>query len=437
LNATHDASLRSWVDSANREGADFPIQNLPYTVFRRGPTDAARCGVGIGDLVLDIAQCQHLFTGAAHKVASACGASTLNAVMALGPEAATAFRGRLSQLLAAGHEQHRAELARAMSPIQEVELLLPVKIGGFTDFFASIHHATNAGRLFRPDMPLLPNYKYVPVAYNGRANSVRPSGAPVQRPHGQLKTPADAAPRYAPAQRLDYETELGIYIGTPSTLGKPIAIADAWQHVFGFSLLNDWSARDIQAWEYQPLGPFLAKSFATTVAPWVITAEALAPFRVAAAARPEDDPAPLPYLADEADQRAGGLHIELDVHLRTERMAADGSAPVRLSRSGTDTLYWTVAQMVTHHTSNGSAIDTGDLLGSGTVSGAAADALGSLLEITAGGSRPLLLPNGEQRSFLADGDEVIMSGRCAAPGRVSIGFGRCHARLGAAAAVQS
>ena len=429
LNATHDASLRSWVDTANAESADFPIQNLPFAVFQRSPGEAPRCGVGIGDKILDVSACAMLLDGSARMGALACRAPVLNELLELGSEATSALRAQLSRLLAADQETHRAVLAAALCDIDAVELSLPVRIGGFTDFFASIHHATNAGRLFRPDMPLLPNYKHVPIAYNGRANSVRVSGAPVQRPWGQLKGVADDAPSYAPAQRIDHEVELGAYISVPSRQGKPVAVSEAWQHVFGFSLLNDWSARDIQAWEYQPLGPFLAKSFATSVSPWVVTAEALLPFRVHAAARPAGDPAPLPYLYDADDMRSGGLRIVLEAHLQSVRMAEQGFAAMRLSRSSSELLYWTFAQMVAHHTSNGSALDTGDLLGSGTVSGESSEALGSLLEITAGGSKPLTLPSGEQRTFLADGDEVVLTGRCEAPGWVGIGFGRCAARL--------
>ncbi|MEP6872888.1 MAG: fumarylacetoacetase [Burkholderiales bacterium] len=432
LNATHAPDLRSWVASANKVGADFPIQNLPFAVFRpRHGDERPRCGVGIGMSILDVGACAEHLDGLASAAAIACRAPTLNDLMALGPPAASALRAGLSRLLAerTDSQASRDAVGGALFGLEEVQLLMPVKVGGFTDFFASIHHATNAGRLFRPDMPLLPNYKHVPIAYNGRANSVRVGGIPVQRPFGQLKGADDAQPRFAPAQRLDYEVELGVYVGCPSRPGLPIAVGDAWQHVFGFSLLNDWSARDIQAWEYQPLGPFLAKSFATTVSPWVVTAEALAPFRSPAAARSAGDPAPLPYLWDDIDQRHGALRITLEAHLRSERMAAAGLPPQRLSGSGTELLYWTVAQMLAHHTSNGSALDSGDLLGSGTVSGDGADALGSLLEITAGGSRPLTLPGGEQRTFLADGDEVILTGRCEAPGHAGIGFGQCSATV--------
>lgn len=427
LNATHAPKLRSWVESANVEGAEFPIQNLPFAVFREAGTDhAPRCGVGIGDQILDVGACAALFDGLAAEAAEACRAPVLNALMALGPAAASALRGRLSVLLSAGHTAHREVLSRALHSIDAIELLLPARIGGYTDFFASIHHATNAGRLFRPDAPLLPNYKHVPIAYSGRANSVRVSGAPVQRPWGQTKAPDQAAPVFAPSQRLDHEVELGLFIGAPSRSGSPVKVGEAWAHIFGFSLLNDWSARDIQSWEYQPLGPFLAKSFATSVSPWVVTAEALAPFHVPASLRADGDPQPLPYLQDAADQASGNLQIALDAHLCTAQMRQRGLPPQRLSRSNAATLYWTFAQMVAHHTSNGSSLDTGDLLGSGTISGATPDALGSLLEITAGGARPLQIEStGEQRTFLQDGDALSLSGRCAREGFVPIGFGTC------------
>ncbi|WP_323745931.1 fumarylacetoacetase [Diaphorobacter caeni] len=431
LNATHDPQLRSWVDSANVAGCDFPIQNLPFAAFRpQGSQEAARCGVGIGDQILDIGACLQLFTGDARKAADACTEPHLNALMALGNQAASALRAALSRLLCAGNEEHRAVLTAALIPMSRAELLLPVKIAGYTDFFASVHHATNAGRLFRPDAPLLPNYKYVPVAYNGRANSIRVSGDRVQRPWGQLKAADQAAPVFAPAKRLDYEVELGMYIGTPSKDGEPVDVANAWNHIFGFSLLNDWSARDVQSWEYQPLGPFLAKNFATSVSPWVVTAEALAPFRVAVAARAEGDPAPLPHLFNAADQVGGALNIRIDATLRTARMREANAPAHALSRSNTETLYWSFAQMVTHHSSNGTALDTGDLMGSGTVSGAGQDALGSLLEITRGGAEGMqLAATGERRSFLEDGDEVTFHGRCERDGFVPIGFGVCTGTL--------
>lgn len=436
INATHDPALRSWVESANLPGADFPIQNLPFAVFSmRGAAAARRCGVGIGDRILDVAACAPLLHGLAAEAAQACAATTLNALMALGQAHAAALRAELSRLLSAGQSQHRDAIAQALHPLADVELHLPVKVGGYTDFFASVHHATNAGRLFRPDAPLLPNYKYVPVAYSGRANSVRVGGAPVQRPWGQLKAAEQAAPVFAPAQRLDYEVELAIYIGAPSQTGRPLAVGSAWEHVFGFSLLNDWSARDIQAWEYQPLGPFLAKSFATSVAPWVVTAQALAPFRQAMAQRAPGDPAPLPHLFDAADQALGGVNVAIEALLRSARMREQQLPAQRLSRSNAATLYWSFAQMLAHHTSNGSALDTGDLLGSGTISGSSADALGSLLELTRGGAQPLTLAaTQEQRTFLQDGDEVSLRARSERPGFVGIGWGDCTATLGAATA---
>lgn len=432
INDTHDPALRSWVTSANAAGTDFPIQNLPFGVFHVKPsTGPARCGVAIGDQILDVSAIASLLDeGLARTAAQACAQPQLNELMALGPAAASALREGLSRLLSAGEATQREVVAQALHPMSEAQLLMPVKVTGYTDFFASVHHATNAGRLFRPDAPLLPNYKYVPVAYNGRAASVRVSGDRVQRPWGQIKPADQAAPVFAPAQRLDYEVELGMYVGSASRDGEPVSVARAWEHVFGFSLLNDWSARDIQSWEYQPLGPFLAKGFATSVSPWVVTAQALAPFRTALAARAEGDPAPLPHLFDAQDQHNGGLNIHMQAQLRTARMRASGAPAQRLSLSNTDTLYWSFAQMLAHHTSNGGAVATGDLMGSGTVSGASAQALGSLLEITRGGAEPLTVAaTGESRTFLQDGDEVIFSARCEAPGRVSIGFGLCAATL--------
>jgi len=439
LNATHDPQLRSWLAAANVEGTDFPIQNLPFGVFRRaGSGDGFRCGVALGDSVVDVSHLQGLFTGTAAAAARACAGSAINALMALGPEAPSALRAQLSRLLCAGEAPaaQREAVASALVPLAAAELALPVRIGGFTDFFASVQHATNAGRLFRPDHPLLPNYKYVPIAYNGRANSVQIGGqinaqlpGGVRRPRGQIKAPGEGPPVFAASARLDYEVELGVYVGAATKRGEPVAVGRAWEHVFGVSLLNDWSARDIQAWEYQPLGPFLAKSFATSVSPWVVTAEALAPFRTRAFPRPTDDPAPLPYLHDPADQLNGGVSVHIDAFLRSAEMRKRGLPSLHLSRSGSASLYWTIGQMVAHHTSNGSALDTGDLLGSGTISGDAPTALGSLLEITAGGSHALELPSGETRRFLEDGDEVVMRGFCERPGVTRIGLGECRATV--------
>ncbi|HSV47848.1 MAG TPA: fumarylacetoacetase [Ramlibacter sp.] len=432
LNATHDPQLRSWIAAANSEDSDFPIQNLPFGVFRRrGPGDAPRCGVAIGDQVLDLVAIGGMFDGpVAHAVALTYAEGALNPLMALEPEAASALRAQLSRLLRAGEAPaaQREAVAAALVPMTEAQLMLPVRVGGFTDFFASVHHATNAGRLFRPDNPLLPNYKYVPIAYNGRANSVRLAGE-VRRPRGQIKGAGDERPVYRASAKLDYEVELGVYVGLPSSTDAPVTVAHAWDHVFGASLLNDWSARDIQSWEYQPLGPFLAKSFATSVSPWVVTAQALAPFRTQAFQRPALDPEPLPHLYDAADQRNGGLSIRIDARLRSARMRDRNLPPLRLSQSDSATLYWTLGQMVAHHTSNGSALDTGDLLGSGTISGDAKTALGSLLEITRGGADALALPSGETRTFLEDGDELVLTGFCERPGFVRIGFGECRATV--------
>lgn len=428
LNATHDPALRSWVAAANAPEADFPIQNLPFGVFRAVAGEAPRCGVAIGDRIVDVSRIAGLFTGPAIASAHACAAPVLNDLMALPPAAVSALRAELSHFLA--DEAFRGRVEPALLPAAQVELLLPLRVAGYTDFFASVHHASNAGRLFRPDQPLLPNYKHVPVAYNGRANSVRVSGEPVIRPHGQQRPAApDGLPTFAPSARLDHEVELGILIGLPTRPAHPVTPGAAWTHIFGVCLLNDWSARDIQAWEYQPLGPFLAKSFATSISPWIVTAEALAPFRSPAAARPPGDPSPLPYLLDAADQACGALSIRVDAHLSTERMRSLDLPPHRLSRSDAASLYWTPAQMVAHHTSNGCALDTGDLLGTGTISGPDEAALGSLLEITAGGARALALPSGEERLFLLDGDEVRLSAFCERPGHVRIGFGECRARV--------
>ncbi|KAF1042935.1 fumarylacetoacetase [Xylophilus sp.] len=427
---THDPALRSWVASANRPDHDFPIQNLPFGAFRAASDAAPRCAVAIGDQLLDVSRIADLFTAEASAVAAALAAPGLNRAMALGHGAHAAFRAQLSALLQEDERARRPAVEAALRPLQSAQLVLPFEVRGYTDFFASIHHASNAGRLFRPDQPLLPNYRYVPVAYNGRANSVRTSGEPVVRPHGQLKpAEAGAAPRFAPSQRMDYEVELGIVVGRPTAAGEPLRPGDAWDHVFGFCLLNDWSARDIQAWEYQPLGPFLGKSFATSISPWIVTAQALLPFRTAAAARAPQDPEPLPHLRDPRDHARGAVAVQLEAAIRTAHMRQRGLPAHRLSRSNAADLYWTVAQMLAHHTSNGCALDTGDLVGSGTVSGAGDGALGSLLELSRGGAAAIDLPGGEQRRFLEDGDEVRLTGFCEAPGHRRIGFGECAAVL--------
>ena len=429
LNETHDPARRSWIDSANASGADFPIQNLPFGVYRkRGAVTAPKGGIAIGDCILDVSAIASLFHEPARAAAIACEASTLNALMVLGHQAASALRLEVSRLLGTERANARAGIEPHLMPMHEAELHLPVKIGDFTDFYASVFHATNAGKMFRPDNPLLPNYKYVPVAYHSRASSVRVSGTAFHRPKGQVK-PADGPPVYQAARNLDYELELGFYIGVPSELGASVPIDHASEHIFGFCLLNDWSARDIQAWEYQPLGPFLAKNFMTTVSPWVVTMEALAPYRTASFKRGEGDPAPLPHLSNASDARHGGLGITLEAYLLTAKMRQQNLEPHRLSRGTTADLYWTVAQMVTHHASNGCNLETGDLIGTGTVSGADKSSWGSLLELTSRGSAPLALPSGEKRGFLEDGDEIIFRGSCQGEGRARIGFGECRAAV--------
>jgi fumarylacetoacetase len=428
LNETHDPARRSFVESANAPDCDFPIQNLPYCVYRPAATPSAqlRVGVAIGDQVLDVAAAGPLLGGAASEVARASHAPLLNPLMSMGPQASSALRLGLSRALSADSTNADA-IRQHLTPMAEADLKLPVAFRNFTDFFASIFHATNAGRMFRPDAPLNPNYKYVPVAYHSRASSVRVSGTPVKRPLGQRKGPNDDAPTYGPSRNLDFELELGAFIGTGTELGNPVAIGKAADHVFGYCLLNDWSARDIQAWEYQPLGPFLGKNFGTTISPWVVTAEALAPFRTAAYTRPEGDPAPLPHLDDAQDRASGGLDITLEVYLATEAMRRNATAPQRITQTSFALMYWTIAQMVTHQTSNGCNLEIGDLLGSGTVSGPEKSSWGSLLELTSRGREPLELPGGEKRGFIEDGDEIIFRGFCTKSGTARIGFGECRA----------
>jgi len=423
LDETHDPNRESWVTSAQGH-ADFPIQNLPLGVFTP-PADALpRGGVAIGDRVLDLDAALHagVFQGDAAAAASLAARPRHNGFFAAGPEARRALRARLSTILAAGAAE-RTLLEPLLYEARACRLHLPAEVGDYTDFYAGIHHARNVGRLFRPDEPLLPNYKHVPIGYHGRSSSIRPSGTPVRRPAGQRKAPADVAPTFGPSRRLDYELELGIWIGPGNDLGAPIVIGEAADHVAGFCLLNDWSARDLQAWEYQPLGPFLAKNFATSVSPWVVLPEALAPFRTAQPVRPAGDPAPLDYLLDARDQQSGAFDIELEVLLHTDALKARGLPAHRLSIGTTRHLYWTIAQLVTHHASNGCNLRPGDLFGSGTISAPTPDGFGSLLEITQGGKAPLDLPDGERRTFLEDGDEVIIRARAHRQGHVSIGLG--------------
>jgi len=427
---TLDPGLRSWVGSAQAPEADFPIQNLPFGVFSR-EGEATRVGVAIGDQVLDLSAVarEGLLDASLGAAIDAVQAPVLNALMALGRPAAAGLRAQLSLLLRerdATAPMNHGLRARLLVPQAEAQMHLPAVVGDYTDFYASVHHATNVGALFRPDNPLLPNYKWIPIGYHGRASSLVPSGTRVPRPAGQRKAPDAPAPTVGPSLSLDYELELGAFIGRGNALGSPVPLADAEDHLFGLCLVNDWSARDIQAWEYQPLGPFLGKSFLTTVSPWVVTLDALAPFRVPRAERPAGDPDPLPYLDTVADRTGGAFDITLEAALSTARMRAAGHGPVRLARTRASDLYWTLGQMVTHHTVNGCNLRPGDLLASGTVSGPAPDSLGCLLELTRRGARPLALPTGETRTFLQDGDEVTFTAFCSREGAARIGFGECR-----------
>jgi fumarylacetoacetase len=467
IDETHEATLRSWVTSANGDDTDFPIQNLPFGVFRRRePTgvsalvqrlesprylsgaaqrfDDARVGVAIGDQIIDISIASALgcFDDApdidlVRDATVACEAWSLNPLMALGRGPARALRVALSRALRIdGPDAPRARdvADRILVPMAEAEMLFPAEVGDYTDFYASLHHATLVGSLFRPDNPLLPNYKWVPIGYHGRASSLVVSGTPVTRPSGQRKGPDDAVPTVGPSRSLDYELELGVFVAGENAMGTPIPIGDAEAHLFGVVIVNDWSARDVQSWEYQPLGPFLGKNFATSVSPWVVTMDALTPFRVPRAGRAAEDPAPLPYLDEARDRAAGGLAITLEVALRTPLMRGSGLDAAMITRGSSAELYWTLAQLLTHHAMGGCPMRPGDLLASGTISGAARDARGCLLELTKRGAEPLLLPNGETRRFLEDGDEVVMTAWAEGPGFRRIGLGRCEGMVVAAGA---
>lgn len=424
IDETHDPARRSFVDITNAH-AEFPIQNLPLGVFSP-PGLPPRGGVAIGNKILDLSAAAEspLLQGLARDAALAASGDTLNALLALAPAARRALRRRLSELLLEESEQAKT-VGAWLWPAGDCTLHLPAVIGDYTDFYAGIHHAAKIGSLFRPDAPLFSNYKHVPIGYHGRASSIRVSGAPVRRPNGQRLVYGADAPTFGPSQRLDLELELGVWIGGGNEPGQPIGIAMADRHIAGLCLLNDWSARDIQAWEYQPLGPFLAKNFATTISPWIVTAEALAPFRIAQSPRPPGDPRPLPYLWSDEDQGAGGYAINFEVSLTSAAMRHAGLAPVTLSRSAARHLYWTVAQLVTHHTSGGCDLRPGDLIGTGTISTPDDSGHGSLMELTRNGQAPLTLPTGEMRAFLEDGDELTLSGVANAPGFISIGFGVC------------
>lgn len=424
INETHDINLTSWVESANIKGCDFPIQNLPFAEFRtKNTNEEFRGGVAIGDQVIDLAKLSHLniFTGDAKAALDAASESTLNTFMGLGEQYWSALRLALSKALREGAQQQK-EMQSTLIAQADIEFSLPCRIGDYTDFYTSIYHATAVGSLFRPDNPLLPNYKWVPIGYHGRSSSIDVSGQTFHRPKGQTKAPDADTPSFGPCKRLDYELELGIYLGKGNALGDAIAIENAENHVFGFCVFNDWSARDLQAWEYQPLGPFLAKNFASTVSPWIVTTEALAPFRTSWT-RDENDPQPMPYLESAANREQGAFDIQMDVKIQTQKMRDENHQPTQVSASSFKHSYWTVAQMVTHHTVNGCNFMPGDMLGSGTQSGPTHEEAGSLLELSRGGKEKITLSNGEQRSFLEDGDNVIMRGWCEKPGYARIGFG--------------
>ncbi|WP_062269781.1 fumarylacetoacetase [Endozoicomonas arenosclerae] len=434
LNETHDASLTSWVNCANQSGTDFPIQNLPFAVFKTG-TEPFRCGVAIGNQILDLKAISTLkpFEGKAAEALTACASETLNPFMDLGFEHWSAMRLSLSRALRAGSDLE-SQLKPCLIPMDKAEFALPCQIRDYTDFYSSIYHATAVGSLFRPDNPLLPNYKWVPIGYHGRASSIEVTGQSFHRPVGQTKAPDAEQPSFGPCKRLDYELEMGVFIGQGNTLGDAIPLQKTDQHIFGMCLLNDWSARDMQAWEYQPLGPFLAKSFASTISPWIVTLEALAPYRTEYQ-RPAADPKPLPYLSSDENSSLGALDIQLEVLLQTPAMkgsqtpVAQKQCMEKLSQSSFRHSYWTIGQMVAHHASNGCNLQSGDLLGTGTQSGPKPEEAGSLLELTKGGKQPLNLTNGEQRTFLQDGDTVVMRGWCEKEGAARIGFGEVAATL--------
>lgn len=425
IDETHDPDRRSWVEAANH-GSDFPIQNLPLGVFDPGD-GSRRPGVAIGDRIVDLSSLVKAGLLGQGALAGAAQDGVLNSLLAASA-VRQALRRRLSDLLRQGSDE-RPRVEGALHPMSEAALQLPARIGGYTDFYAGIVHARRAGALMRPDNPLMPNYRHMPIGYHGRASSIRVSGGGIRRPLGQVDPGDEARPTFRPSARLDYELELAVWIGEGNPLGVPIPLAQADEHIAGFSLLNDWSARDVQTWEYRPLGPFLAKSFATTISPWIVTAEALAPFRAAPRPREADAPTLLPYLLDPADRSSGAYRIELQVGVRSARMRAAGADFLRLGRCDAQALYWTPAQLVAHHTCGGCNLEPGDLLGTGTIAEDTDEGYGSLLERTRGGAAPFELPSGETRVYLQDWDEVCMTARASAPGRVSIGFGECRATI--------
>jgi len=430
LDATHDPDARSWLDSANLPGCAFPIQNLPVGVFRRAESpEPFRGGVAIGDQIIDLGKLAktRLFEADAADAIRAAALPSLNTLMQLGPDAWSALRRALFAALAGGSALETAT-KNCLVPQAGAIYSLPAQIGDYTDFYTSIHHATAIGRMFRPDNPLLPNYKWIPIGYHGRSSSIGVSGQNFPRPRGQRLAPGVATPVVGPSTRLDYELELGVFIGGGNSLGTPVPLADAEDHIFGLCLLNDWSARDLQAWEYQPLGPFLSKSFATTISPWVVTLQALAPFRVPFA-RPQADPQPLPYLDSQRNSEAGAIDVRLEAYIQSAKMQDRGDPPQRLSATSFRHSYWTVSQLVAHHTSNGCNLRPGDLFGTGTQSGPTPGEAGSLVELSMGGSLPLRIGRDEQRTFLEDGDSVLFRGWCEKPGAVPIGFGDLSGRV--------
>jgi len=428
INETHDPNLKSWVESANDPNTDFPIQNLPFCAYERPEGRMVGVGVRIGDQILDV-------LGFLSQMEMDFDSDLLPFNMLDVAEWPLAVQAEVRSLLRSALSEDASPKDRKFAkfwlvPVADCGFHKPIHtIGNYTDFYCSIYHATNVGSMFRPDNPLLPNYKYVPIGYHGRASSIVVSGTDIKRPRGQNRSDAEKPPVFIPAKNLDYEMELGFFVGQESVLGEPISIKDAEKHIFGMCLVNDWSARDIQAWEYQPLGPFLAKNFATTVSPYVVTMEALAPFRTKAFERDADDPQPLDYLNDAQNQKFGGLDINLEVYIETEKMRSEKIEPHLLSRSNTKDLYWTVGQMLTHHASNGCNLQTGDLIATGTVSGKEKSERGSMLELSWRGTEPIELPSGETRRFLEDGDEVIMKGFCERDGFRRIGFGECRGRI--------
>ena len=429
IDLTHDPQARSWLPSANQTGCAFPLQNLPFSVFRHARSaEGFRGGVAIGDQIIDLralAEAQ-LFTGDAAEGVSAGSLESLNSLMHLGPRVSSALRRALFEVMARG-SAHEALLQKCLVPQREAVFSLPAHIGDYTDFYISIHHATAIGRLFRPDNPLLPNYKWIPIGYHGRSSSIGVSGQEFHRPRGQ-RSVGGASPTVGPSTRLDYELELGIFIGSGNAPGAPIPMAETENHIFGLCLLNDWSARDLQGWEYQPLGPFLAKNFATTISPWIVTLQALAPFRVPFT-RPESDPQPLAYLQSPENRDAGAIDIRLQALIQTAKMQDRGEPPQRLSETSFRHAYWSVSQLVAHHTVNGCNLRPGDLFGSGTQSGPTAEEAGSMVELSRGGTQALQIGKDEQRTFLEDGDTVIFRGWCERAGAASIGFGELLGRV--------